>query len=179
MIVILGESGCGKSTLVNDFVKKNPEYYRVVTYTTRPKRDNEVDGVDYHFVSGEWFAAQAASGFFIEHNEYRGWYYGTAKEDCEADNAISIVTPAGLRELKRKRVSNIVSIHLEVDRGTRLIRLINRGDDIEEAYRRNLTDVGMFDNINVEVDYVIANYFSIRSRDEMVKRLEEIIKVDI
>ena len=175
MYVIVGESASGKTELVKAFVEKHPEYHKVITYTTRPKRENEVNGVDYKFVSQEEFIELADTGFFAEQNTYRGWYYGTALQDCKnTDNALIILTPAGLRSLQRNGVK-MKSVYLFVDRRSRLIKLLNRGDNIEEAYRRNLTDVGQFDGIIEEVDYVIDNAEYHMSVDEVVYVLEAII----
>lgn len=174
MIVILGESASGKTTLVQKFVKANPQYHKIVTYTTRPMRDGEVDGVDYHFVSTDTFHTLVEQGFFIEHSEYRDWYYGTAKEDCCDDNAVVILTPAGLRALKRLGYYTI-SCYLYVDRRSRLISTLRRGDNVDEAYRRNLSDVGRFDGVADEVDFVIDNVGFRMDENQVLECLQEIL----
>ena len=176
MIVIVGESGCGKSSLVKEFIKKNNKYHKIITYTTRPMRDNETDAIDYHFVTEERFKTLLEQDFFIESNAYRNWLYGTAMNDCVNDEyAIAVLTPAGLRALLRNKVK-VTSIYLYVDRRTRLISILNRGDDIEEAYRRNVSDVGQFDGIIDEVDYVIDNNKFRMDIDNTIRCLEAIIK---
>lgn len=177
MIVIVGESGCGKSSLAKAFVEKHKNYTNLVTYTTRPKRENEVDGVDYHFVTQEEYDRLANEGFFAEHNVYRGWSYGTASKDCDdSECTIAVLTPAGMRALKRAGVKMVV-VYLEVDRRSRLINILRRGDDIEEAYRRSLSDVGQFDGISEESDYVILNAGYHMPVDQVCTVLAEIIKV--
>ena len=157
MIVIVGGSASGKSTLSRDLAAYDSEYRRVVTYTTRPKRDNEVDGVDYHFVTKERFEELRKQGFFAECNVYREWWYGTAAEDCvDNDHVIAVLTPAGLRELVRRGVK-VMSVYLYVSRKARLIASLKRGDNVDEAYRRNLSDVGQFDAVEDEVTAVIDN----------------------
>lgn len=157
MIVIVGESASGKSTLQNMLVQSDPKFEKIVTYTTRPMRDGEKDGVDYHFVSEAAFDEMSKRDFFVEQNKYREWRYGTAKCECEnAKYKVAVMTPAGLRALRRSNIDT-VSVYLYVDRRSRLIKNLNRGDNIEEAYRRNLSDVGQFDGIMDEVDYVIDN----------------------
>lgn len=147
MLVILGESASGKTTLLNMFIETNPQYRKIITYTTRPMRVGEVDGVDYHFVSQSTFDELVKQDFFVEHAKYRDWSYGTAKIDCEKDNAIAVLTPAGFRALKRLKY-DVTSIYLCVDRRSRLINILTRGDNIDEAYRRNLSDVGQFDEVS-------------------------------
>lgn len=165
MIVILaGESASGKTTLAKKFEQNNPfNFSRVITYTTRPKRESEIDGVDYHFITDDTFNMMIKNGSFVEHTEYRGWKYGTAINFGKDDNKIIILTPSGVRVFKRYAEHNpnleldIFTIYLNVDRRSRLIKLLQRGDNIEEAYRRNLSDIGQFDGFNKEVDYVLDN----------------------
>lgn len=103
MIVIVGASASGKSTLQRMLLEKDKQYHKIVTYTIRPIRKGENDGVDYHFISEDEFKKLRDEDFFIEHAEYNGWYYGTAEKDCiDSKYGIVTLTPAGLRALKRK-----------------------------------------------------------------------------
>lgn len=157
MLVIVGGSGSGKSTLVKAFIDKHKDYKKIVTYTTRPMRKGEEAGKDYNFVSQGAFEEFAKRDFFVELNTYRGWYYGTALSDCQnTDKAIAVLTPAGMRSLKRAGVE-ITSVYLDVDRRSRLINILDRGDDVDEACRRSLSDVGQFDGLEQEADKVIYN----------------------
>ena len=177
MIVIIGESGSGKSTLQELLVASDSKYKKLVTYTTRPMREGEVDGESYHFISPESFSEIEKRGFFAEYAEYRGWKYGTAKADCESENVVAVLTPSGMRTLKRLGYP-IVSVYLYVDRRSRLISTLNRGDDIEECYRRNLTDVGQFDQIDKEADYVIENINFHMNPEQTLRCLQAILKVE-
>ena len=154
MLILVGESASGKTTTQKLLAAKGIR--KVVTYTTRPMRDGEVDGIDYHFVSEKKFEEMVVKGDFAEHADYRGWKYGTALKDCGFTNTSAALTPAGLRSLVRAGVPNL-SIHISVDRRSRLIKILERGDDIEEAYRRSISDVGQFDAVDREVDLVVHN----------------------
>lgn len=177
MIVIIGESASGKSTLQKMLIKDDPKYKKVVTYTTRPMRDGEVDGIDYHFIPQSTFDEFVKRDFFVEHTKYRDWCYGTAKADCKDKNAVAVLTPAGMRALKRLGF-DITSIYLYVDRRSRLINILTRGDNIDEAYRRNLSDVGQFDEVIKEVDYVIDNTAFHMDENQVLKCLKEILKLN-
>lgn len=155
MIVLVGESASGKSS-IEKYLVNNYEYKKVVSYTTRPPRDGEIDGVDYHFIDTKKFLKLKAEGFFAETAMYREWYYGTAKEDC-TDDKIAVLTPHGLRQVSKIDGINVNSFYIKVPRRDRLIKLLQRGDNIEEAYRRSLSDVGQFDGIEDEVDYIVNN----------------------
>lgn len=155
MIVIVGESASGKSS-VADYLSKEFGYEKVVTYTTRKPRDYEVDGKDYHFISEEEYNSLKSNGFFAEVAEYNGWKYGSAKKDY-SNNKVIVLTPRGLRSVRKSGIKNTFSVYINVPRRDRLISCLKRNDNIEEAYRRSLSDVGQFDGIEDEVDYTISN----------------------
>ena len=175
MIVIVGESASGKSSLQNYYIKKHPEYRKGVVFTTRPKRDGEVDGIDYNFVSTRAFNKLVKSEFFAVIEQYRDWYYGVPKSECESKNSIAIMSPASFRNLKNQGFS-VTSVYLFVDRKTRLINSLLRGDNIEEAYRRNLTEVGQFDGVAYESDYVISNSDFHMDIDQVSECLDKVIQ---
>lgn len=175
MIVLVGESASGKSSIEKYFVN-NYGYKKVVSYTTRSPRPNEVDGVDYHFVSVEEFESLKENGFFAETAVYNDWYYGTAKEDCTNDK-IAVLTPHGLRQISKISDISVISFYINVPRRDRLIKILQRGDNIEEAYRRSLSDVGQFDGIVDEVDHVITNHNYQKSIEEMSYEIKQIIDI--
>lgn len=155
MIVLVGGSGSGKSTIQN-ILKEKHGFESLVSYTTRPPRKGEVDGKDYHFISSEEFEEKRNSGFFAEIGKYREWFYGTAKEDC-TNEKVAVLTPHGLRQMKKISELNITSFYIDVPRRDRLVKILQRGDDIEEAKRRDSSDFGQFDGVEDEVDFVIKN----------------------
>ncbi len=169
MIVLVGESASGKSS-IERYLVDNCGYNKIVSYTTREPREGEVDGVDYHFISVEQFEVLNGQNFFAETAVYNNWYYGVAKEDC-TDDKIAVLTPHGLRQVSKIKDINIISFHINVPRKDRLIKILQRGDNIEESYRRNLSDVGMFDGIWDEVDYIINNAGYNKSIAEMSKEI--------
>ncbi len=167
MLVILGESASGKST-VQDILCDRYEFKKLTTYTTRQPRKGEVDGVDYHFITEEKFNELLGENFFCESAKYNGWSYGTATEDCTNDK-VAVLTPHGFRQISK--LVNTTSFYINVPRRDRLIKILNRGDNIEEAYRRSLSDIGMFDGISDEVDFVISNDGYARSPIEMAEEI--------
>ena len=165
MVILVGESASGKSS-IEKYLVDNYSYQKVVSYTTRSPRPNEVDGVDYHFITTEQFFELQRQGFFAETAVYNDWHYGTAKEDC-ANNRVAVLTPHGLRQISKIDGINVTSFYIRVPRRDRLIKLLQRGDGIEEAYRRNLSDVGQFDGIEDEADFTIDNSGYSKSIAEM------------
>ena len=171
MIVLVGESASGKSSIERCMVDRYG-FKKIVSYTTRPPREREVNGVDYNFISAEQFDELKKQGFFAETAQYRDWCYGTAKKDC-TDDKVAVLTPHGLRQISKIKGINIISFYVNVPRRDRLIKILQRGDNIEEAYRRSLSDVGQFDGIEDEVSYVINNPNYSKTIDEMT---DEVIK---
>lgn len=155
MIVLVGESASGKSS-IEKYLVDNYGYNKIVSYTTREPREGEVDGIDYHFISVEQFYKLKGQDFFAETAIYNNWHYGVAKEDC-TDDKVSVLTPHGLRQVSKLPDVNVISFYICVPRRDRLIKILQRGDNIEEAYRRNLSDIGQFDGISDEVNYIIHN----------------------
>jgi len=167
MIVLVGESASGKSSIEKSLVK-NYGFENIVSYTTRPPRENEINHVDYHFISTDEFLELKEQGFFAESATYRDWFYGTAKEDYTNDK-VATLTPHGLRQISKIEGIKVTSFYINVPRRDRLIKILQRGDNIDEACRRNLSDVGQFDGIEDEVDYVINNAGYEKSVNEMAR----------
>ncbi len=78
VLVLSGPSGAGKSSLINKISDDIGAYYFSISTTTRPIREGEVDGVDYHFVSKEEFIKDIQEDNFLEHATVHGNYYGTS-----------------------------------------------------------------------------------------------------
>lgn len=169
MIVLVGESASGK-TSVQKYLKEHYEYKDIVSYTTRQPRDGEVDGIDYHFITVEQFKSLKEQGFFAETAVYNDWNYGVAKEDC-TDDKVAVLTPHGLRQVSKLKDIDVVSFYINVPRRDRLIKILQRGDNIEEAYRRSLSDVGQFDGVEDEVNFVINNDGYKRSIADIAKEI--------
>lgn len=171
ILILVGESSSGKSKTEIELVN-NYGFSKIVSYTTRQPREGEVDGIDYHYITDKKFNELKLQGFFAESATYNGWNYGTAKEDC-SQNKVLVATPHGMRQLKKYKELGIISFYINVPRRDRLIKILQRGDSIEESYRRNLSDVGMFDGIEDEVDFVINNDGYMKSIPEIAKEVNE------
>ncbi len=83
LVIVSGPSGVGKDTVISSLclIPTLPERYFVVTCTTRPRREYEVDGVHYHFLSAEEFEQKRDAGGFLEANLVHGHWYGTPRDE--------------------------------------------------------------------------------------------------
>src|SRR5580698_9904346 len=80
LFIISAPSGGGKTTITQEVIARLGEkchIQRAINYTSRPPRDNEVNGIDYHFITPEDFINKKASGFFLETTYYDNNYYGS------------------------------------------------------------------------------------------------------
>lgn len=182
IVVLVGESASGKSTVAKILEQEQPNFSKVVTYTTRPMRDGEIDGVDYHFIDNNKFNELVEQNFFVEHANYRDWQYGTAINFNKDEDKVIVLTPAGARALRAYAEKHtefqkyLMVIYLWVDRRSRMIKIIQRGDNIDEAYRRNLSDVGQFDSFKRETDYTIDNENYKKNAFEVYLELSNLIE---
>ncbi len=177
MIILVGESASGKSTIEKILADKYG-YKKTVSYTTRPPREGEVDGVDYHFITEDEYIDKFNSEYFIETGAYNGWFYGTTKDQYH-ENTICVLTPHGLRQIKKNFAEDgVYSFYIKVPRRDRLIKVLERGDDIDEAIRRNQLDVVQYDGIEREVDFVLNNKGYICTPDGMAEWILETIGND-
>ena len=81
--VVTGPSGAGKNSIIDLVMAKLPDLAYSVSYTSRAKRPNEADGVDYVFVSEEQFLQRIEAGDFLEHVTYLDNHYGTSRSQIE------------------------------------------------------------------------------------------------
>lgn len=165
IIVLLGASGSGKSTLEHELATHHG-FEKIISYTTRQPRESEENGKDYYFVDNDTFNEILDRGLFAEHDEYsQNRLYGTLKSDYVEGNKVVVLTPNGLRQLKKNCPNeDIFTVLVESSLGTRIKRYIDRCDvnkfnfdDAGEIFERINRDFGMFLGLDKEVDLVVHN----------------------
>lgn len=158
MIILVGQTGSGKTTTAKAL--ENVGYKRMVTYTTRKPRPEEVDGEDYHFISEEKFLEMISNDEFAEYTEYDTLfghiYYGSTKEAYNtSEKTVIVLNPEGLKMVKRNLIPSL-SILLDVSDDEILKRTSKRGDNIDEVKRRLKDDAIKFENIRKYVDVIMV-----------------------
>lgn len=165
IIVLLGASGSGKSTIEHE-LSTHHGFEKIISYTTRQPRDNEENGKDYWFVDNDTFEEVLKRDLFAEHDEYsQNRLYGTLKSDYVDGNKVVVLTPNGLRQLKKNCPNeDILTVLVEASLGTRVKRYIDRCgvnkfnfDDKNEIAARVERDYGMFLGLDKEIDLVVHN----------------------
>lgn len=144
-VILVGKGGAGKDFLASHLVSTG--YTKDISYTTRPPREGEVNGVDYHFVEKSYFRNLMYDNFFYETAKFNGWYYGTTRESWgKAD--LFIMTPTGVSEITKKDKSKCVIVYLDIDEGTRRERLgkrVSPPDSIEHRLKADEEDFKKLD----------------------------------
>lgn len=190
IIVILGESGSGKST-IQGILESDFGYEKIVSLTTRKQRPGEVNGKDYHFIDDDTFKETIWRGLLAEYDEYsQGRFYGTLKSDYQKGNKVAVLTPNGLRQLKRSCPDDdIFVVYVTANLGTRVKRYIDRCgvakfnfDDKNEIAARVERDFAMFLGLDKEADLVVNNdegtdAFSLA--EKIHKQCQDIIEYEI
>lgn len=175
LFVVSAPSGAGKTTLVNAIVDRLPSLRLSVSHTTRPRRENEVDGRDYHFVSREQFQQLVAEDAFLEHAEVFGNCYGTSRESVQdlLDQGFDVILEIDWQgaELVRQRMPACRSIFILPPSAAELERrLRGRGTDSATVIARRLaqsrSDIAHWHDF----DFVIVN-------DQLDRALQELEKV--
>lgn len=173
IIVLLGASGSGKSTIENELATHHG-FAKIISFTTRKPRECEVNGKDYWFVDNETFKETLCRNLFAEYDEYsQNRLYGTLKSDYIDGNKVVVLTPNGLRQLKKNCPNeDILTVLVEANLGTRIKRYIDRCgvgkfnfDDKNEISARVERDFSMFLGLEKEVDLVVHNDEGVNIKD--------------
>lgn len=145
IIVLSASSGAGKTTLLHavyDYFKAKYPLRRVITYTTRAARSEEVDGIDYYFISSEEFEQKKNNGFFLEWSCAYGAYYGSPRallNDCKQGISFIIVLDrVGVQQLLSICPEVLVTIWLTVEPQKLEARLQHRGSETIESYNARM-----------------------------------------
>ena len=187
LIILSASSGAGKSTICKDLLKKNKDWRFSISATTRPMRDNEVDGKDYYFFSKEKFEHKEKFGEFIECEWVHGNRYGTPIEPIENaldDGQILLldVDVKGAMNLIEEFEEDVISIFIEPPG-------INVQDKLESLNERLVTRGGYSETLikqrlkrfELELSFKEKFNFSFINEDldETTKEIDKVIKENI
>jgi|TARA_B100001093_G_C26481390_1_gene865066 guanylate kinase len=127
--IITGPSGVGKNTII-EAMSTDLDFYFSVSHTTRPQREGEEDGKDYHFVTEERFKNLVDENLMIEYEQYGGFYYGTSKKEILKESNIILLDLEvnGATKLLSEN-DDFIGIFIDIDDKELVKRLKNRGHD--------------------------------------------------
>ena len=177
LVILSSPSGVGKTTLTKKIQQKYSSLKLSVSHTTRAARSNEVDGVDYYFVSQEKFEKLIEEKKFYEYAKIFNNYYGTLKtnvdENIKKNDILFDIDWQGTKQLSEHTNLNLLKIYLITDSKKELKkRLINRNqnspEEVEYRFKAFDEDIKHWK----DYDYIVIN----KNLEVCFKQLEQIIK---
>jgi len=162
LFIVSAPSGTGKTTLVERLVKTTDGLKMSRSYTSRPPRADEKDGVDYNFVSRDQFERMAEANEFLEWADVFGNLYGTAAADTarcldSGNDVVLVIDVQGARKVRARGLSHVGIFVLPPTYQALEKRLRGRSKDPEEAIKRRLQVARDEVSAFREYDYIVVN----------------------
>lgn len=158
ILAFMGEAGAGKDTLMQEMLNQHPEFYEIVSCTSRPPRDNEINHVNYHFLTREEFEEKILHNEMLEYTEFNNWYYGTGLTSFDERYInVGVFNPQGVRSLLADPRIDPIIVRVCASDKTRLMRQLERetNPDVSEIIRRWHTDSEDFSDL--DFNYIPVN----------------------
>ena len=179
LLILSSPSGAGKTTLTKKIQQKYPNFKISVSHTTRSPRENEIDGVDYHFVNEAKFKKLANDKSFYEYAKIFDKYYGTLKENVDklikTNDILFDIDWQGTKQLSKFSNLNLVKVFLTTENKKELKkRLIKRNQnsakEIERRFKAFDEDIKHWS----DYDYIVIN----KNLEVCFKQIENIIAIE-
>ena len=179
MVILSSPSGVGKTTLTKKLQQKYQSFKISVSHTTRAPRPNEVDGVDYNFVSIDKFEQLIKQNEFYEYAKIFENYYGTSKKIVDntiiKNDIIFDIDWQGTKQLSKFKNLNLLKIYLVTsDKEELMKRLVERNQDSQEEVKKRFNSFDEDVKHWNDYDYIVIN----KNLDVCFKQIEEIIKIN-
>lgn len=177
LIIISGTTCAGKGTVIKKLLERHNDLLLSISYTSRPKRDNEKDGVDYYFVTKEKFEEKIANNDFLEYAKVQyNDYYGTPKKEVVEDlekgkDVILEIDVEGAKQIKNMFPETILIFIMapsmeEVKRRIKM-RGKENNEQIVSRFKKAYNEINEINNYN----YVVVN----DDLEEAVSKVEAIL----
>ncbi|MDZ5761204.1 guanylate kinase [Lyticum sinuosum] len=180
MFVISAPSGAGKTTLSKILLETDKHIHMSVSYTTRPMRSEEIDGLDYHFISIDKFKQMIDNDEFIEYAKVFDNLYGTPKKEVErnilfGEDVLFDIDWQGHRNLISRARQDVVSVFILPPSKEDLIhRITKRGKDSIDVIRNRIESANWEICHWHEYDYIIIN----RDIEESLTKIQSILRAE-
>ena len=177
LIIISGTTCAGKGTVIKKVLENHNDIVLSTSYTSRPKREHEIDGVDYYFVTKEEFEEKIKNDDFLEYAKVQyGAYYGTPKKEIKklldtGKDVILEIDVQGAKQIKEKFPDTILIFIMAPSMEEVKRRIIMRGDENNEQiisrFKVAYNEINQYNAYN----YVVVN----DDLEEAVKKVESIL----
>ena len=162
LFIIAAPSGCGKTSLVEALIKKTKNLCVSVSHTTRPPRPDEVNGINYYFVSINEFEEMIKNNAFVEHATVFDNHYGSSTKLIreKLDEGVDVILEIdwqGARQVKENMPNSVSIFILPPSKEALLGRLQQRAQDNDETINKRMSDAqNQMQHFN-EFDYLVIN----------------------
>lgn len=153
VFALMGKSASGKDTIMREVLEYTSCFNEIISHTTRPKRENEIEGKNYFFISQEEFIKLIEEDSIFEFTEFNGWLYGTADTAYSKDKPnIGVFSPSGIAALSENPHIDLTVFYIQASDRNRLMRQLLRetNPDVHEIIRRFKTDEEDFKDYNLD-----------------------------
>lgn len=183
VLIISAPSGSGKTTITKFLLSQNLNLVFSVSACSRKKRKNEIDGVDYHFLTNKEFKQRIQNKDFLEWEEvYRNSFYGTLKNEVAANiksgrNVIFDIDVKGALSLKEFFKKDSLAIYIDVPSNIIEKRLRDRKTETEKSINKRLKKIkqeGVYKN---KFDSIILNIDLQKSKKEVAAIVKEYLQI--
>jgi guanylate kinase len=162
LLVLSAPSGGGKSSIARNLLQGRDDLGYSVSATTRPMREGERDGVDYHFISREEFVRRRHAGEFLETATYGGHLYGTLRSEIErlfaaGRHAVLDIEIEGARQIRASFANSLLVFVLPPSADVLIGRLKGRNTEPPEVVRERITRAAEELAAVAEYDYALVN----------------------
>ena len=162
LLVLSAPSGGGKSSIARNLLQGRDDLGYSVSATTRPKRDGERDGVDYHFLTRKEFLRRRDAGEFLESATYGGHLYGTLRSEIDrifaaGRHAVLDIEIEGARQIRRSFPNSLHLFVLPPSAEVLVGRLRGRNTEPAEVVRERITRAAEELEAVAEYDYALVN----------------------
>lgn len=179
IVAICGKAGAGKDTIFQKVLDLLPQAHEIISCTTRPPREKEVEGINYYFLTPQQFADKVLHNEMLEATCFNDWFYGTSYDSLRMNKLnIGVFNPAGIRALTQDPHVDAKIIYIQASDKNRLLRQLNRESDpdVSEIIRRYKADEEDF--LDLELDFYCDIYMNntVKSIDIIANSIVEQLK---
>lgn len=175
LFILSAPSGTGKTTLCGYLRNRFPDFVYSISHTTRPPREEEQDGKDYHFTTAEQFQKKIDSGSWAEWAEVHGNYYGTSAEFIDRQRAkghhvLLDIDVQGAAQIRKRYPGSITIFIMPPSMAALKQRLTARGTDTPATVAKRLRNAGREMDCSREYQHVVIN-------DQLEQAVQELIGI--
>ncbi len=177
MVILSSPSGAGKTTLTKKIQQKYQSFKVSVSHTTRSPRSNEINGVDYYFISNQEFKELIKQNYFYEYAKIFENYYGTSKSEVDklisSNDIIFDIDWQGTKQMSKFKNLRFIKIFLTIEKDELHERLTKRNQNTKNEIVKRFNSFDEDIMHWIDYDYVLIN----KNLEVCFKQIENIIKL--